>query len=182
MFFCKHVYIGAVTHTLSTANRMWMVHSCVGTTSTSEDQPLVRTRACGTALTAVYVHHKGTRVSIPHTYTDTIYGEVTHSNSDRGAKMPSGSVVRSLSLRLSSLHTRAADGEHTCQLLPVAACLRVLAGACLSIPIHPITCEYYLFEFGLYVHKYVCLCTQTHTHTRTQTHTHTSAKIHTKTY
>ena len=108
-----------------------------GATLTSEDRPLVRIRACGTALTGVYVHHIGTCVSIPHTFTDTIGGRGTCLNSVRGAKMPSGSAVRSLSLRDSTLHTRAAGGEHKCLLLPVPACLRVLAGACLSIPIHP---------------------------------------------
>jgi len=165
-----------------------MVHSCVGTTSTSEDRPLVRTRACGTALTAVYVHHIGTRVTIPHTYTDTTYWGVTHSNLVRGAKMPAGSPVWKLPLRDRNLHTRAADGEHTCRLLPVAACLRVLAGACLSIPIHPrsrtrtsslppITCEYYLFQLVyMYMSTNACLCvyetTHAHTHTHTRTHTH----------
>jgi len=104
---------------------------------TSEDRPLVRTRACGTALTGVYVHHMGTRVSILHTHTDTIGGQGTYCNLVRGAKMPSGSAVRSLRVRSRCLHTQAAGGEHKCLLLPVPACLRVLAGACLSIPIHP---------------------------------------------
>jgi len=108
-----------------------------GATLTSKDRPLVRTRACGTALTGVYVHHRGTRVSIPHTEADMVCGRVTCLSSVRGAKMPSGNAVRSLSNRYSSLHTRAAGGEHKCLLLPVPACLRVLAGACLSIPIHP---------------------------------------------
>ena len=120
-------------HTPSTTD----THSCFGATSTSEDRPLVRTRACGTALTGVYVHHIGTRVSIPHIYTDTICGGLTYCNLVRGAKMPSGSAVRSLPPRFSLLHTRAAGGEHKCLLLPVPACLRVLAGACLLIPIHP---------------------------------------------
>jgi len=94
--------------------------------------------------------------------------------------MPSGSVVRSLPCRNRNLHTRAADGEQTCRLLPVAACLRVLAGACLSIPIHPwsrtrtsslepITCEYYLFQLDyMYINMNVCLCmyaqANNHTH------------------
>jgi len=145
-----------------------MVHSCVGTTSTSGDRPhrpLVRTRACGTALTAVYVHHIGTRISIPHTYTDTTYGRVAHLNWDRGEKMPSGSTVRLLYNISCALHTRAADGEHTCRLLPVAACLRVLAGACLSIPIQPRSrtrttstsnhVSILRSQIGLYVHRYV---------------------------
>ena len=79
----------------------------------------------------------GIRVSIPHTYTNTIGGGGTYSNLVRGAKMPFGSAFRSLSVRRSTLHTRAAGGKHKCLLLPVPACLRVLAGACLSIPIHP---------------------------------------------
>ena len=145
-----------------------MIHSCVGTTSTSEDRPLVRTRACGTALTGIYVHHIGTRVSIPHTYTDTIGGRGTCLNWDRGAKMPSGSAIRSLLPSSSTLHTRAACDEHKCLLLPVPACLRVLAGACLLIPIHPpsraqstsITNHTWIIhiKIGLYVKKNVTVC------------------------
>ena len=133
-----------------------MVHSCVGTTSTSGDRPhrpLVRTRACGTALTAVYVHHIGTRISIPHTYTDTTYGRVAHLNWDRGEKMPSGSTVRSLYNISSALHTRAADGEHTCRLPPVPACTVGVQG-CISV----CTCVF------------VCACLRVSTHTRTHTY------------
>ena len=139
----KYMYIYSWLNTLidkSYKPHVNDTHSCFGATSTSEDRHLVRTRACGTALTGVYVHHIGTRVSILHTYTDTIGGGGTYCNSVRGAKMPSGSAVRSLSCRYRYLHTRAAGGEPKCLLLPVPACLRVLAGACLSIPIHPRSC------------------------------------------
>jgi len=133
-FMYKCIYICLQINT----NHMRLKHiQSLAATSTSEDRPLVRTRACGTALTGVYVHHIGTRVSIPHTEADMICGRGTCLNSDRGTKMPSGSAARSLLYRYSALHTRAACGEHKCLLLPVPACLRVLASACLSIPVHP---------------------------------------------
>ena len=75
-------------------------------------------------ITGIYVHHIGTRVSIPHTYTNTICGGGTYCNLVRGAKMPSGSAAILLLLRYRYLHTRAAGVEHKCLLLPVPACWR----------------------------------------------------------
>ena len=121
-----------------------------------------------TALTAVYVHHIGTRVSIPHTYTNTICGGGTYCNPDRGAKMPSGSAAILLLLRYRYLHTRAAGGEHKCLLLPVPACWRAcLPANAFRYPythphIHthlqsPITSEECMFESDyIYINK-VCV-------------------------
>jgi len=61
-------------------------YSYFGATLTSEDRPLVQTRACGTALTGVYVHHIGTRVSIPYIYMDTIYGQCDLLQFGQGCK------------------------------------------------------------------------------------------------
>jgi len=143
--------------------------------------------ACSTALTGVYVHHIGTRVSILHTWTDTIFGRGTYCNSVRGVKMPSGSTARSLSCRARYLHTRAACGDHKCLLLPVPACLRAFTSTCLSIPILPpsrahatsITSYMWIIhiQIGVYIHDYVtvcvCVCVRTSKHTQTHTHTHT---------
>ena len=61
-FMYKCIYICLQINTI----HMRMKHiQSLAATSTNEDRPLVRTRACGTALTGVYVHHIGTRVSIP---------------------------------------------------------------------------------------------------------------------
>jgi len=129
----------------------------------------------------------------------------TYTNSDRGAKMTCGSIVRLLSYRYSPLHTRAAGGEHKCLLLPVPACLRVLAGACLH-KTHPYTLMYtHTFNHQLDMNNtysnqiihtlnmYVCvyvnflfLCiSRAHAHTHTHTYPYTEHKYsrtHTRTH
>jgi len=130
----------------------------------------------------------------PRTDTGMMCGRATYCNLDRGAKIPCGSAVRLLSLSNRYLHIRAAVSKHKCLLLPLPACLRVLAGACLSIPIHPyplthatLTTTHMRIPYSKLAYMYIsttklaymyistteCVCTCMQTHTQTHMHTHT---------